>query len=334
MYLFPIFNFSPKLKAVMLVALLISGHLISKAVFPSKTAMFMESVSFDKRGSFTAVKEMISLVGGIVISLGMGRIADVFRSQDGLPTREYYVICSIALLLMALIHTVSVASATEKPKKEIERVAFKDTVKRISKNKNFVKVIAVGLIWNVASALSVSFFASYLREELAFSFTVIAFISTVGSVARIIVSPLMGKLADKYSFATSMTVAFSIAGFGFLAVVFTTPKTRWLYLAYTCLNGFAMAGINSGLINCIYDYMPGEDRATALGVKNALGGILAFFTALISGSVMSAIQKRGGLKILGMNLYAQQVLAFLSLVAVIILIVYMRLVIAPLQRRE
>jgi len=205
-------------------------------------------------------------------------------------------------------------------------------MKRISKNANFAKIVIVCVLWNVASALSVSFFSSYLREELAFSFTVIALLGTVGSLARILASPLLGKIADKHSFATSMTIAFILAGIGFLAMVFTAPGTRWLYLAYACFHGFAMAGINSGILNMVYDYVEKDDRATAMGVNNALGGIIAFFTALLSGAILAVIQKDGGFRIFGKTLYAQQVLSILSCVAIVTLIIYMRLVIVPLKR--
>ena len=93
-----------------------------------------------------------------------------------------------------------------------------------------------------------------------------------------------------------------------------------------------MAGINSGVINLIYDYVVPEDRATAMGVKNALGGILGFLAALLSGFILGKIQAVGGLKIFGLTLYAQQVLALFSFAVTIILIVYMRTVIAPLKR--
>lgn len=332
LYLFPLFDLNKNARTAILVILLIVGHIVNNAVRPSKLAMYMESVPLDKRGGFTAVKEMISLAGGITVSLVMGRIADTYRSADGLPTREYYVICAIALVLMTLIHTGSVVAATEKTDKDKKRVPVGAVMKRISKNASFAKIVLVCVLWNVASALSVSFFSSYLREELAFSFTVIALLGTVGSVARILASPLLGKIADKHSFANSMTIAFILAGIGFLAMVFTAPETRWLYIAYACFHGFAMAGINSGILNMVYDYVEKDDRATAMGVNNALGGIIAFFTALLSGAILAVIQKDGGFRIFGATLYAQQVLSILSCVAVVALIIYMRLVIVPLKR--
>ena len=145
-------------------------------------------------------------------------------------------------------------------------------------------------------------------------------------------SPVLGKIADKYSFASSMTLAFGFAAVSFLGIAFTTPETRWVYLVYISMYSFAMAGINSGVINLIYDYVNPKDRAVAMGVKNAVGGIIAFFIALIAGLILSAIQKAGGFVIFGIRLYAQQFLAIISFSITLLLIVYMRKVIAPIKK--
>lgn len=332
LYLLPIFDIPSSVKSTILIVLLFAGHIIGNALMPTKTVWLMGAVQNEKRGSFTAIKEMVSLAGGIVVSLVMGAVADKFRDADKLPTNEYYIICFIALIIMMAIHTVTLLVSVEKEPVERERVPIFKTVKRMMGNADLIKVILVGIIWNIASGFSASFFASYLREELAFTFTVISIITTVGSICRILVSPLIGKLADKYSFSFSMTLSFCIVAIGFLCVCFTTPETRWLYLGYSCMHSFAMAGINSGVINLIYDYVTPTDRAVALGVKSALGGIIGFLAALVSGAILGNIQSAGGLRIFGMTLYAQQVLAFMSLVVTVLLIIYMRVVIKPLHR--
>ena len=331
-YLLPLFSLPPEIKTALLVVLIFVGHIINNAINPSMITWYMASVPNENRGRFTAVKEMISLAGGIAVSFLFGRVADVYRDADGMPTRPYYVICAVTLLIMTVIHTATHVVAEEKPPIATERVSFKEKLYRISKNKSFIKVVVVGLMWNVASALSISFFSSYLREELAFPFTVISIFTIVGSLSRILLSPILGRIADKYSFSFSMTIAFVLAAFGFLAIVFTSPETKWLYIAYSCLNGFAMAGINSGVINFVYDYVEPADRAAAMGTKNALGGILAFLTALLSGSILSDIQSAGGIELFGITIYAQQFLALLSFFATVLLIIYMRVVIAPMKR--
>ncbi len=331
LYLLPIFELPSGVKTALLLVFLFAGHIINNAINPAKITWLMEAVPDTKRGSFTALKEMISLAGGMIVSVSLGAIADTFRDGNGAPTRAYYVICSAALLIMMLIHTVTLVISTEKATSDRKSIPVKHVLGRMIKNTELIKVIGVGGIWNIASGLSVSFHASYLREELAFSFTAITLITTLGSFCRIVASPVMGRLADKRSFAFSMTLAFIIVAIAFLAVGFTAPKTRWLYLVYICFHAVSMAAINSGTINLIYDYVVPEDRAVALGIKNAACGIVGFLAALASGAILSAIQKNGGFKIFGITVYAQQVLSFLSFAVVGFLIFYMRAVISPMK---
>jgi len=331
-YLFPVFPLSPSFRTALLMVLLLVGHVISNAMTPSRITWLMSAVPSEERGRFTAVKEMFSLAGGIVVSLSFGRVADIFRDANGMPTRPYYLICAAALMIMMLLHTVCLLLSSEREACDTRHLPARAVLCRMLSNRSLLLVIGVGVLWNITSALSTSFFVSYVREELSFSFTVIATISMTGSIARILASPLLGRLADKRSFATSMTVAFIAAALAFLAMAFATPATRWLYLVYVCLHSFAMAGVISGSINLIYDYIAPTERAVALGVKNAIGGVLAFVTALLAGMLLDKLQAVGGLTVMGVTLYAQQVLAVLSFLATLFLIVYMRLVIAPLRR--
>lgn len=334
LYLLPIFEIPQAVKVAVFVILLCLGHLLNNAINPSKITMFMASVPDSKRGSFTATKEMISLAGGIGISILFGWFADTFCTADGSPSSTYYIICCCALFLMMAIHTATILIAREKPA-ERKKVAFSKTLRMMVTNKNLLKVIVVGMLWNIASSLSVSFFSSYLQKELAFSMTLITIMTSIGSVCRIAVSPLVGRIADKKSFSYSMTLCFAIAAAAFSFNIFAAPgPARWLHLVYICLQAFAMAGINSGVINLIYDYVDPEDRSAALGIKNAIGGILAFLAALIGGAILDGIQALPGgtLRIFNVPVYAQQVLSVLSLTVIIILIIYMRVVIAPMKR--
>ena len=332
LYLLPVFDIPTEIKPIVLTALLFVGHIVNNAINPTKITWLMSSVPNETRGRFTAVKEMISLAGGMAVSLGFGAVADRYRDTNGLPTKPYYVICATAIFIMMAIHTLSLLVSTDKVDSLPPRTPMKLAIGRIFRDSSLVKVIGVGIIWNIASAMSVSFYASYVREELGFSFTVLAIISTIGSVCRILVSPILGKIGDKYSFSTSMTLSFFLVAIGFLAMCFTRPETKWIYLVYVCLHAFAMAGINSGVINLIYDYVVPEDRAVAMGIKNALGGILGFFTALLSGLALEKIQSMGGIHLFGTSVYAQQILSLASFAGTVLLIVYMRAVIAPLNK--
>ena len=334
-YLLPISSLPDGATSVILVALLFFGFLVNNAVKPSRLTWLMTSVPKEKRGGFTAVKEIISLIGGIIISLSFGVIADSFRKDNGDPESEYYLICFVALLLMTVIHTVSLVISTEhEPSAELAKKE-KSGVLSVLKNPAVGKIMVVDLLWHISTSFSVSFFPSYLREELAFSFTEITALSTVSLLARIVMSPLMGRIADKYSFKTSMALSFGFKCVGLMAILFTFPgQMRWFYVVYCLFTGFAMAGANSGFLNIVYDYIPERDRASVLGIKSTAAGITGFLAAIISGAWLSVIQENGGINLCGITFYAQQIQSLVSIVVIAIVTVYTYTVIGKLKKVE
>ena len=332
LYMLPIFNIPTGAKSIILLVLLFAGNIIGNGLTPAKSTWLMSSVDPAHRGSFTAVKEMISLAGGIAVSLIFGAVADNFRDSNGMPTTPYYIICTAALFLMTVIHTVTLIVSSEKPLPTVNQASFGKTLSRMVKNPTILKISCVPLLWYAATGISVSFHASYLREELSFTFTTIAIITTVGAICRIIFSPLLGKIADKHSFAVAMIISFLAVAIGFLFMFFTAPATRWLYLVYMSLYSFAMAGINSGIFNLVFVYVAPEERTTAFSFNSALGGIVGFFAALISGNALEKIQAAGGISLFGFNLYAQQILSLISFAVIVILIIYIKTVIIPLPQ--
>lgn len=332
LYLLPLSSsLSPNLKTALFVLLLTVGYFISAAISPIKLNWMMEAVPDRMRGSFTAVKEMISLFGGMIISLGLGRLADHYKASGDL--RTYWLIGSIAMIALALIHTVTLLLVDESAAVEQSKEPIAKRVRAILTNKTLIKVIAVGALWSVASSISASFFAVYAQKELAFTLTMLTLFGIVASLARILVSPILGRLADKTSFALSMLLCFAIMTVAFLFMVFTAPgASRWAYLGYTILHAVAMGGINSGAMNLIFDYVTPEQRTAALGIKNAISGFLAFFVSFLGGRILAAIQANGGLSLFGIRLYAQQFLALLSVVIILLLMFYIKVVVFPLRR--
>jgi hypothetical protein len=93
-----------------------------------------------------------------------------------------------------------------------------------------------------------------------------------------------------------------------------------------------MAGANSGLLNIVYDYVPGEDRATALGIKSTAAGITGFLVSIGSGVLLDRIQQNGGLNLFGINFYAQQIQSLVSIAVVVATAIYTYKVVGKLKK--
>ena len=149
----------------------------------------------------------------------------------------------------------------------------------------------------------------------------------LGSVSRVLVSKLWGRYANKNSFAAMIEKCFLVLCVSQVCVIFSAPANgKVLFALYYILHGIAMGGINSALINLIYDYIEPERRADSLAVTQAASGLVGFLTTLCISPIISAIQANGD-KVFGISIYAQQFVTVISLLFTVCAILYVRFVI-------
>ena len=330
-YLVPFIELSKTAKIVLFIAFLLMGYIINNIVNSPKINWFMSLVDDKKRGSFTANKEMVSLIGGMVFSFAMGAVIDHFEEIGNL--NGAFIVCGLSVFGLMLLHTATLIFSKEKPVEKKEKISTKQLLGELIKDKNLFKVILISVLWNIVNYSATPFYGSYQIKELGFSMTFISVLSAAYAIVRTIFSKPMGKFADKYSFASMLNICFIIMLVGFGVNIFTVPKNgKVFYTIYYMMNAIAMAGINSATINLIYDYVDKEKRVGALALKSTLAGFAGFFTTLVVSPLVSYIQNNGN-TFLGLNVYAQQVVSVVAVVLLAILIVYLNLVVKKISRK-
>ena len=330
-YLVPVIDLSIELKTVFFIAFLLIGHIINNVVNSPKINWFMSLVDDNKRGSFTANKEMVSLIGGMVFSFVMGMVIDYFEETGNL--NGAFIVCGISVFTLMLLHSATLIFSREKPAEENEKIPPQKLLSELIRDKNLFKVILISVLWNVAHYVATPFYGSYQIKELGFTMTFVSILSAAYAVVRTIFSKPMGKFADKYSFASMLNICFIIMLAGFVVNVFTVPANgKIFYTAYYMLYAIAMAGINSATINLIYDYVDKEKRIGALALNSTLAGFAGFFTTLAVSPLVSHIQNNGN-TFWGLNVYAQQIVSAIAAILLIGLIIYLNIVVRKLNKR-
>ena len=335
LYVVPFFDFSPTLKRVIFVIFIIASYIIYNVTHPKKINWMMTHVDDGIRGRFTANKEIVSLLGGIGFTFLMGNVVDYFEKKGNIETS--FIVCGITIFVLMVGHTLSMVFTDE-----IDVTAPKEKKKLFSqigesfKDKNIQKITLLFVFWYVAKGIAEPFNSVYMINDLGFSMVFISVISMVQSVIRVLCSRPLGKYADKFSFAKMLRICFIFAFLGFItvALAFPTDKGITLFgynLSYAKIafglhyiaHGITLAGLNSALINLIFDYVPHEKRADSLAVTRSLSGLMGFIATLGASALVTFIQSNGN-SLFGISVHAQQVLNIISAIATVGIMLFLQ----------
>lgn len=331
LYVVPVFPFSRMFKTITFVVLLLAGQIISNIVVSPKINWLMSRVEEGKRGVFTADKETVSLIGGMIFTFVMGAVIDSFE-KDG-DMLAAFSVCAGVLFVLSVLHMLTLIFSEETVREE-PSVPVKEIFRKLAGNKKLYQVMFVSVLWSIANYATVPFFGTYQNKELGFSMVFISVINVVYSLSRALVSHPLGRFGDKFSFPSMLNICFIAEAAAFLINVFTVPSNGHIfYTIYYILYAVGMGGIGNGEINLIYDHAGAEMRTAALALKNAIAGIVGFLTTFAFSFLVSHIQGAGNV-FLGISVYAQQVLSAVGFFVTVLCILYINLVVRKIKRGE
>lgn len=307
LYLIPGISIPKEIKSALFVVVILSAYILYNLAHPKKINWLMSLVDDKIRGRFTSIKEIVSLVMGIVFTMAMGAVIDHFEAKG--EVQMAFILCAITIFAITVLHTLTMLLSVEKEQSAPAKKG--SAVFAVLKDKNILKIALIFALYYASTHSAVPFYGTYQTKELGFSMFFISLLSFLGSGVRIAFSFLLGNFADKRSFSVMLRLCMAFLGAAYFFNIFATPANgKLMFTIYTILQGVAMAGCNSALINLVYDYVEVERRADAIAVTQAVSGVVGFMTTLAISPLISLIQKQGGL--FGMNFYAQQAASFIA----------------------
>ena len=318
-YLVPFFNFSRNVKIILFIVFFLAGNIINQIINAPKIHWFISLVDENRRGSFTAKKEVVSLLGGMIFTFIIGSVMDYYDAMGN--SVAAFVFCSIGILVLALLHTGTLIFSKEKPVEVREEGNTKKMLFELFKNKGLMKIIILTSLWKVWMFLSTPFYGTYQIKELAFSMVFISILSAMNAIIRSLASRPIGRMADK-SFTSALKLCYFFGGLAFLVNIFTIPSNgKLFFVLYYLLKAIGAAGIDNCEMNLAYNMVKEEQRTAALALRMAISGLVGFLTTLAISPLVSYIQNNGN-QFLGLNVYAQQVVSAMSVVVSILILFY------------
>lgn len=312
-YLTPVLNAHANVRTCVFLVSFLSAYVLINLVRSQKNTWMLSLIDDKKRGRFTANKEIVSLLSGMIYTYIIGSAID--RLEYAGNMRGAFILLAVVVFSINALHMASLLLIREKPAQNTGKTTGRAGMKDVFKNKKVMSVILIGVLWYVASYSATPFYGVYQVNDLRFSMRFISVLSIIYAIVRSVVSPYMGKLADKSGFVKMAFVCFIVAFMGFFACAFAKPENgRVLFSVYNIFSAVSMAGINSAILNIVFGYAPVEIRPQAIALNQALCGVCGFLTTCASSGIVDRIQANGNM-IFGLHLYPQQ---FMSVVAAVL----------------
>ena len=326
-YLIPFLPLAPTGRAIAAAAGMTLGFAFRYAVGSILYRWANGYVDPRGRGEFSAVKEMISLLSGILFTLAAGFVFDRFEAV-GNPRGGFLTLaCAIfALNVCCFVCLCLIKKETPSEDGEHRPPGVGEVLRAIFGNRDFRHTVVLACLWEAARYMSTGFFGTYKTEDLLFSVGAVQIINTAANLCRFAVSKPFGRYSDRTSYAHGFRTALLIAAAAFALGALTSPASRWMIVFHTVLYNVSLAGTNQNSFNITYSYVEPQYMAQAMAVKSSVGGIVGFASSLVGSRILSAVQASGN-RLFGVTVYGQQVLSVVSLLLTAAAFVYTKKVV-------
>ena len=319
LYLMPMSPLTPTLRLGCFIGLLLAAYLCQHYLTPSRVNWQMALIDDNKRGRFTAKKEIISLVGGMIFSQTAGILLDHFKARGDM--RTCFLLFIAVITVLSLLHLVIMLMTVEPvPEKKPPVKSFGEILAIVRGSRDLRRVILFDTFYAI-SCISIHYYTVYLTNTWGCTYTYITAVSVGHACFRALVSPFLGRLADRRSWAYMLRICMLVMAGGYLIFAAASASTvLWLYPLFSLCYAFSMGGSNAGRTNLCLDYVTREDRRYILGIQSSISGVVSFLCTIPVSLFVDWLERRGN-TLFGQTVYPQQVLFVLSSLTLILLAV-------------
>lgn len=310
LYVMPLTEWTPTLRLAGFIGLLLVAYLCQNYLTPSRVSWHMALVEDNGRGVFTAKKEIISLIGGMIFSQVAGILLDYFKARGEMRICFYLFLGTITVL--SVLHFVIMLGIAEPvPAQEPPVKGFREILGILLSSRDLRRVVLFDSLFAVSS-ISLHYFSVYLTNTWHCSYTYITAVSVIHAIFRAAVSPFLGRMADRRSWAYMLRICMLVMAAGYILFAVASSSTViWLYPLFSLCYAFSLGGSNAGRTNLCMDYVSHEDRRYILGIQSAISGVVSFFCTIPASLFVSWLEARDN-RLFGLTVYPQQVLFVIS----------------------
>ena len=310
LYLIPFLPLGMRGRIALFVTGILAAYFIYNIAHPQKVSWLMGWVEDGTRGVFTANMQIVSLLSGMAFSLVMGAVCDHFRGKE--QERTAFFLCAAVILLWMVAHTALLRRVTDRQLTYENCGGVLRRFGAVLREKKVRRITILYMLWHAANYAAIPFYGTYQIKELGFSLTLVSLLGILGSFARALVSRAWGRYGDRRSFPVMVRLGFLLAASAFGVCAIAAPGQGLApFAVYNVLYAISVGAIEIARTNLIFDVVPEAQRSDAVALSQSLCGLAGFAATAVCSLFVSAVQE-GGNTVLGIPLYAQQLMSVVA----------------------
>ncbi|MDA0746703.1 MAG: MFS transporter [bacterium] len=219
----------------------------------------------------------------LVLTLSGGYFVDWWKIQFPEMALYGYSLLFLLGLLFGLVELIAIARLPEPHMDRNPGISLSDMIALPVKDANFRNLLAFIAVWNFAVNMAAPFFIIYMLKRIGLSLFMVTVLATTSQLTYILFLRIWGRLGDRYSNKSVLSISCPLFLLAILAWDFTTMPENYfltiplLFLIHI-LSGMSTAGVNLASGNIALKLSPhGTAHAymTVFGLAGAATGAIA-----------------------------------------------------------
>lgn len=225
--------------------------------------------------------------GGLVVGLLAGLVLQAGESM-GRPLVAFAVVFAIAALARFVSSVLLSKQSDPEPEliDKIEMPSRKNLAKHFS-DRNTRGLLLYMLAFFLSVFVVAPFFGPYLREQLQFEYWQIMAITGTTFLAKVLLLPLVGRIAQKSGPTRVLWIGAIITAPG--AALWGISDSFWWLLGLQFYAGFGWACWETGSFLLVFDVIPAERRTPVMTVYQLAQAIIMVGGSLLGASLLEWI---------------------------------------------
>lgn len=262
---------------------LLIGMLAGGMAGPAWNSLLRDVVPIKNMGNIFARRMMLGTILALTFNLCAGYFVDWWKvnfSEHGLYA--YSILFTVALVL----GIVGLFSISRIPEPQMDEMPNEPIFKEMStplKDGNFRNLLMYVGIWTFAVNLSGPFFIIYMLKRIGLSIFMVTLLTVTSQLSNILFIRIWGKLADRFSNKSVLSVSGPLFMIVILAWTFTTMPERYFFtipllFIIHFFSGVSTAGVSISSANIALKLSPkgtAHIYLTIFGLVGALTGSIA-----------------------------------------------------------